>query len=99
MEGYDAHVELTVIYANTRGTTGIRLLGSSVKGKSFSKLDVDVKETVYEGEYKKYGFQIKYDPNAREFVGYYPGTLSFKDAKGADYVENVSVNFRCSVND
>lgn len=93
LDGYDAHVELNLIYYIDEKTKTPQIINCSTQGVSFSGLKVSTKEAKFSGDNQMYGFRINYLSEDKMFKGYYTGTLYFTDAIGKSYQEEVSVNF------
>lgn len=91
-DGYDAHVELIFYYFIDKTTGEPCILKRSVRGISFSGLQVKVEQTPPPFEAFD-TFKLGYIPEKKMFYGYYAGELYFTDAIGNEHREDVSENF------
>lgn len=89
LDGYDAHLLLTLYYYVDSHSGRPVILKTSLDGYSFSDLEVSFEEFSSPAPYGNY---IQYVPALDKFKAYYAGTLHFKDAIGNEHKEGVSLN-------
>ena len=81
INGYDAHVELSVVYSKDCQTGDIRIFGHELKAVSFSGLEVKLKL------FDDHTRELTYNRENNRFECYYPGALYFTDPMGQKHVK------------
>ena len=92
IEGYDAHVVLTVTYDTTGEIPYIE--DWYVRAKSFSGAPVKFVESDTEAPYNS---RLDYNSTTAEFDGYIVGTLKYVDPYGKVYEDEVAENFHIPI--
>lgn len=93
IEGYDAHVVLTVTYGNTTGEVPY-IEDWHVRAKSFSGIPVKFVES---DAMAPYNSRLDYNSTTGEFDGYIVGALQYVDPYGKAYEDEVAENFQIPI--
>lgn len=92
INGYDAHVELSVAYTRNVKTGDIHLLGRELKAVSFSGLEVRLRPSTPDSQ-----VEITYNRELNRFEYLYQGWLYFTDPEGEEHLDFYGSETACTL--
>ena len=86
VNGYDAHLMLSLVYEYDKTSNEVVILQKEVRPMSFSCVTVSVDKLSEK-------FELSYIPEFRQFKGYCYAMMKVVDPEGETHIEQVNVNF------